>query len=30
MQPRFQRLMDAMAKGMGIDQMRPVSAFDGR
>jgi hypothetical protein len=28
MQPRFQRMMDAMAKGMGIDQMLRVLAFD--
>jgi hypothetical protein len=26
--PRFQRMMDAMAKGMGIDQMLRVLAFD--
>ena len=30
MQPRFQRMMDAMAKGMGIDQMIQVFSFDGR
>ena len=28
MPPRFQRMMDAMAKGMGIDQMLRVLAFD--
>jgi hypothetical protein len=30
MPARFERLMDAMAKGMGIDQMVRVLAFDGR
>jgi hypothetical protein len=28
MPPRFQRMMDAMAEGMGIDQMLRVLAFD--
>jgi hypothetical protein len=30
MPARFQRMMDAMAKGMGIDPMLRVFAFDGR
>jgi hypothetical protein len=30
MPPRFQRMMDAMAEGMGIDQMLRVSALDCR
>jgi hypothetical protein len=28
MPPRFQRMMDAMAKGVGIDPMLRVLAFD--
>ena len=30
MQPHFQRMMDAIAKDMGIDQMVRGLAFDGR
>jgi hypothetical protein len=30
LQRRFQRMMDAMAKATGIDQMLPVSALDSR
>ena len=30
LQPRFQRMMDAMAKTIGVDQMLPVSALDSR
>jgi hypothetical protein len=30
LQHRFQRMMDAMAKTIGFDQMLPVSALDSR
>jgi hypothetical protein len=30
LQRRFQRMMDAMAKAIGIDQILPVSALDPR
>ena len=30
LQPRFQRMLDAMAKTIGVDQMLPVSALDSR
>ena len=30
LQPRFQRMMDAMAKTIGVDQMLPVPALDSR
>jgi hypothetical protein len=30
LQRRFQRMMDAMAKAIGIDQMLPVAALDSR
>jgi Acetyltransferase (GNAT) domain len=30
LQRRFQRMMDAMAKAIGVDQMLPVSALDSR